>query len=104
MARTRNHGRNADDTPTASDADSSAGDGEATAIDLPAADDTPSGCPRWLVSIPGCHPEDRVVEAPDGPAAVEAYKAQLGIRQLPVAAVVTPAPPADADGLAPAPE
>ena len=102
MARTRNPGRNADDTPAAADADLSADEATATDPATGEPDDLVVGLPRWLVSVPGCHPEDRIVEAPDEVAAVEVYKAQLGILQLPVAAVVTPAPPADAD--APAPE
>ena len=101
MAKTNNHRR--DDTAPADLA------GEEFATVPPVTDpdgavvasDAPPAEPRWLVSIPGCHPEDLVVGAVNEAAAVEIYKARLGITALPVAAVVTPA---EAPEAAPAPE
>ena len=98
MARVRTHGRNADDTAPADLAGEEFGtvppdadpDGAVVAPDAPPDD------PRWLVSIPGCHPEDLVVGAATEAEAVEVYKAELGITALPVAAVVTPAPAPEA--------
>ena len=114
MARTRHHGRNDDAAPLppdagpppelnedgqampTADAPAIAGAGQPfpspDARDAEATRVASGGLPRWLVTVPGCHPGDLVIEAATELEAVEAYKAKLGIQQLPVPAVVTPAP------------
>lgn len=96
MARTRHHGRNDDAAPADLAGEEFAAvpittePVEATAA--PAKSVAAPSTTRWLVTVPGCHPGDLVIEAATELEAVEAYKAKLGIQQLPVPAVVTPAP------------
>ena len=92
MARIRQHGRNADDAAADLANEEFAAVPPVATTAPPAAPPVAPNSPRWLVSIPGCHPEDLVIGAATEADAVEIYKTRLGITLLPVPAVVTPAP------------